>query len=454
MKAAIDAWLRGVYGGRRWLLGVDVAPYGRGLASRLGDYGAAGSFIVAARDGAGGPAPREDVPERVLGLPEMPFLAAIRASEEALRALPPDVQAAIDAWDPARRAMALGSIFSDGRDIAGRRFFGARPLAWQALEDKTTIDALWDAVGVERAPSVSVPVAEARDAAARLDRGDGTVWAADMSRGFHGGAGGTWWVRGDPTDAEAFFAREAERVRVMPFLDGIPCSIHGVVLRDHVVVLRPNEMIVLRRPSGNGFVYARAATFWDPPAAVRDAMRAAARTVGEVLRGMIGYRGAFTIDGVATRDGFRPTELNPRVGAALGAMGTGVPFDLWNAALVAGEPFPLPGEAAEAEFLAGADAKRGGSVMFLFDAPVAATTEHPLVWTGAAWRAADAGEAPHTVVTVGPGPSGGFLMAPLTRAFTPVGPSVGPRAVALAAWADAVLGAGIGAVEAAPDLRG
>jgi hypothetical protein len=182
-------------------------------------------------------------------------------------------------------------------------------------------------------------------------------------------------------------------------------------------------------------------------------LRATARTVGETLRGMLRYRGAFTIDGVATADGFRPTELNPRVGAALGQMVPGLAFDLWNAALVAGEPFPLPGEAIEAEFLAIAEAKRGGSLMFLFDRKLTTSSTHPLVWADDRWRAAEAGETPHTVATAGPGPSGGIVIAPLKREFTPVGPSVAPRAVALAAWADEALGAGIGPLEAAPDLR-
>jgi hypothetical protein len=164
-----------------------AAQGGRALAAKVLAFGAKGAFVVSGREGTSDPAADVDVPERTLGLPEMPMMAAIRAAEAALRALPPDVQAAIDAWDPDRRAMALGAIFSDGRDIGGRRFFGARPLAWQALEDKTTIDTIWDAVGVPRAPSVVVPVAEARAAAAKLDQGHGTVWAADLSRGFHGG---------------------------------------------------------------------------------------------------------------------------------------------------------------------------------------------------------------------------------------------------------------------------
>ena len=53
----------------------------------------------------------------------------------------------------------------------------------------------------------------------------------------------------------------------MPFLEGIPCSIHGVVFPDGVATFRPVEMVTLRRPGSNRLHYAGAATFWDPPAA-------------------------------------------------------------------------------------------------------------------------------------------------------------------------------------------
>ena len=101
----------------------------------------------------------------------------------------------------------------------------------------------------------------------------------------------------------------------MPFLDGIATSVHGIVLPDGVAVLRPVELVTLRR--GHELVYAGCSTYWDPPTAVREEMRAAARRVGEQLRADVEFRGAFTLDGVATRDGFRPTELNPRFGAGL-----------------------------------------------------------------------------------------------------------------------------------------
>jgi len=74
-------------------------------------------------------------------------------------------------------------------EIAGRRVYGPRRPEWRRLEDKVVVDALWDDLGVPRAPSAVVPAQAAalRAAAARLDRGAGTAWAGDASQGFNGG---------------------------------------------------------------------------------------------------------------------------------------------------------------------------------------------------------------------------------------------------------------------------
>lgn len=67
-----------------------------------------------------------------------------------------------------------------------------------------------------------------------------------------------------------------ERVRIARFVDGLPCSIHGIVFDEYVAVVRPVELIVLRSPTA-GFVYAGTATYWDPPAPDRVAKTVVAR---------------------------------------------------------------------------------------------------------------------------------------------------------------------------------
>jgi hypothetical protein len=236
---------------------------------------------------------------------------------------------------------------------------------------------------------------------------------------------------GGAREAAAFLAARCDLARVMPFLEGVQCSIHGMVLPDGVAAFRPAEMVTLRPRGGNRLLYAGAATFWDPPAADREAMRALARRVGEGLRRRVGYRGAFTVDGVLAADGFLPTELNPRLGAALAMMTRGRPLQLLNMAVVEGEP--VGRSAAELEELVVGPADRARC--------------------GGACRLAGDGEPAAGTLVFGPSNVGGFLRLELDPARVPAGPPVAPLAVAAFALADERLGTGLGPLEPARPVR-
>jgi hypothetical protein len=138
-----------------------------------------------------------------------------------------------------------------GSAVGDRPVFGARRPAWVAIEDKTTNDALFDRAGVVRPPAAIV-AADDRNAllaaTARLDRGRGTVWAGDARDGCNGSATLVRWVTDDATGvaAHGLMAQRCDRVRVAPFLDGIPGTIHGLVTTDGIAVLRPIETLTLR----------------------------------------------------------------------------------------------------------------------------------------------------------------------------------------------------------------
>lgn len=150
---------------------------------------------------------------------------------------------------------------------------------------------------MNRAPSLIVwPAAPAlADAVRRLDRGLGVACAGDAREGIHGGAHLFRWIRGEDglAEAEQFFRTYCDRVRLMPFLEGIPCSVHGIVFEDVVIAVRPVEMVTLRYSDGPGLRCCGAATFWDPPDADREYMRRP--TASAALRDRIDFRGAFTI---------------------------------------------------------------------------------------------------------------------------------------------------------------
>lgn len=438
--------LRPIVAGRKIVMtGVPVA----GAADRVAfmrEFGARDVFVIG--DGMGtGTLP--DCDWVVVDVAAETMMESIRASMAALRDPPLEVTAALDAFDPERNALVVGTFLNEVPGVAGRPCLAWRPPAWVALEDKVVIDELWDAAGVERAPSRVVAVDD-------LTTETGVVWAGDARDGFHGGSELTRWIRTEVDAAVALETMRAhcDRVRVMPFLEGIPCSIHGMVFADYVAALRPVEMVTLRR--GSEFFYAGAATYWDPPDADRESMRETARAVGAAIRGRVGFRGAFTIDGVMTADGFRPTELNPRMGAGLNQIGRGIPempIDLLNQALIAGVDLDFRPEAFEALVVEAADASRSGGTWCFLPKAFEQSPMRRVAWTGATWTWAADDEQAHGRFEAGPGNTGGRLFLSLAPAYTPAGPSVGERAVGFYEFCDRELDAGIGHLTAAPDVR-
>ncbi|NIA25160.1 MAG: hypothetical protein GWP04_06275 [Gammaproteobacteria bacterium] len=452
--------IRPLVEGRKFILaGAVLAGYPT-LVKQLRSLGAARPFIVASGRGTGEVPSGEDAEWAILDLTASDVIENIRVTATALADLPPDVEVAIDAWDPEGSAVMLGQPFYMGAHISGRPVWGRRRPEWEALEDKVRADAVWDAAGIPRAPSEVVAAAgdELRSGYHSLDRGLGTAWAGDAKEGFNGGAVYLRWVRNDADadEARAFFGEHCDRVRVMPFLEGIPCSIHGMVFPDVVIAFRPCEMIVLRPGVGNKLHYGGAATFWDPPDADREMMRDAARAVGDVLREWVDYRGAFTIDGVMTDDGFRPTELNTRAGVAIGGMLAGIrdlPLGMIQRALIEGEPLDYRPRELERLIVDSADRHRGGGALATVDRLQAETDTRHLVADGDGYREAREGEEADATLQFGPGGLGGFVLFRPRPERTPVGPSLAPRAVGALRLADEIWNLGIGPLAAARSVR-
>jgi len=458
--AALTDALRPLFAGRKVVVTGGPLAAMTGTCRRLRELGAERPFLLATGSGTG-ELPEPDEAEWVVVQVRAPdIIAEIRAAMRLLRLLPGEVLAALDRWDPEREALVLSPMFNELPEIAGRRVFGPRWPEWRRLEDKAVVDALWDDLEVTRAPSAVVPAEAAAlvDAAGRLDRGAGTAWAGDASQGFNGGAFCVRWVRSpeDTAEAAAFLTARCDRVRVMPFLEGVPCSIHGVVFPDAVATFRPVELVTLRQRGSNRLRYAGAATFWDPPAADREAMRDVARRVGAGLRERVRYRGAFTVDGVLAADGFLPTELNPRMGAALSVMTRdlpGLPVALLDRALIEGVPLAYGAVDLERQVLAAADRTRAGGAWTVTEVATDATTELRVRFEDGTCRPAADGELADGMLAFGPSGVGGFVRLILGPDRIPVGPPVAPLAVAAFALADERFGTGIGPLEPARAVR-
>lgn len=450
MTHATDFWehpTRQLVGGRDVILVGSVPAVWADHAARLTAAGAS-RILVVATEGAGlGPGP--DVPTLVIDQPGSPgLLERVRISNRTIANPPDHMLAALAEFDPRREAVVISSFLNESPTLDGRPIVDFRRPEWVALEDKTRADALWDRAGVARQPAEVVAVADAPAAARALDRGDGTVWAGDARDGYHGGAQLTRWVHDGATQRTALaeLAARCDTVRVMPFLEGVPCSIHAIVVPDGVAVLRPVEMLTLRHRGG--LLYAGCATFWDPPAATRTQMRDAARRTADVLRADVAFRGTFTIDGIAASDGFWPTELNPRYGAGLNAIAraAGIPILLVHTLAVAGRDVGIDAAGLERALVDAADTHRGGGT-WLLDRSARASDPRAVRFDGEAWHWAEPDELADGTFAAG----ADFARCAFEPQRTPIGPSVAPRAAALWNFVAPQIDVDLGLVTAARD---
>jgi len=313
---------------KRWVVAIDVLVAACHFAKELRDLGAQEIFLLSASRGSG------DVDDsfpainlKVSG--QKGIMEGIHAAEHALQNLSEDVLQQLDSFDPEKKAIVLRTIFGSPHPVGGRKVFGAREERWCALEDKIIVDQLWDDAEIPRMPSgvVSLTDKDIWEQSQVFDRGSGTVWAGDNRDGWHGGASRIRYVnsREEAEKARIFLAQYCDHVRIMPFLEGIPCSIHGWVFPEEVVSFRPCEMLVLREDSSSSFVYCGVGTSWKPSQEIAQEMKDIAVKGGRYLQQKYDYRGNFTIDGVATKEGFFPTELNPRFGGAMGRIQHSIP---------------------------------------------------------------------------------------------------------------------------------
>ncbi len=457
-RAAVTARLGELWAGRPVIIGPVVLAGFAKVVEWFHDLGCP-VLVVATSHGVGPLPPDGSYEVFWLDPPATASLTdEVRLHDRMVHQPQDDLRAAVDAFDPERRGLWYTTPFvTTDEPVDGRPVTGGRPASFLALEDKLVADAIWDAAGVERAPYRIVDLADdaALNAATAELRGElGAVWSGDARDGFNGGGNFVRWLRDDRdrAAAAAFFRPRCDRVRVLPFLEGVPCSIHGFVLPDATAALRPVEIVTLRDPASRSMTYSGLGTTWDPPRADRAEMRAAAHRVGAHLQREHGYRGAFGIDGVLTHDGFRPTELNTRMSAGASAVSDVDRrfFTFLQGALVGGTDTGLT--AADVETLVPAmDAARVGKV-FAFGEGVAQAPQesYPVTWDGRSF--ARAHEETGNLFQIGAAAAGLFARVEPCSAVVP-GQRLAPVNAALLRLLDASYGTSFGPMEPAPDVR-
>lgn len=445
--------------GRRVILGFKVLAAMTAQVEQLRRWGGPRPLLIARGTGAGPQPPADDAETLVLdigqaasGTDELRRLAAIAADP------PPEVVQRVTEYDPERSAVWWLDSYCESPELLGRPVFGGRRPEWTRLEDKTRCDEIWDAAGVPRAAARVVPARD-RDllaASEQVGGADGVVWSGDAASGVNGDGEYVRWIKSE-SDARAaaeFFAARCDRVRVMPFLEGVPCSIHGMVLDDGVAVFRPVELVTLRRADVEAFVFAGMSTWWDPPKPERRAMRQAARRVGALLAERVDYRGGFNIDGVLTPDGFRPTELNSRFSTAMSAVYAELPLELVHLNVVAGRDPGMAASDLERLTVDTADQRRAAHAMCRCAHDDPAVDRADVVDVGGEFREVTAGGDPAGLVMIRPAVTQGALVrfVPAPNLLRP-GRRIAELTVRALRFADHRWGCAFGAVKRAPDVR-
>ena len=468
-RPPLSAWERHLCApvtGRKVICAFEVLAGLTRMVPKLRRWQAQRPLLLA--DGVGtGPVPSADEAE-VEMLTPAPFATLteqVRARTSPRPRLTPALVAAVDRYDPDRSAVWWMSPVTSNVDLIGRKVLGGRPPSQATLENKLLIDEMLAAVSTIGPASVTCAASydalmSATDDVQTRSGADEVVWAGDNRDGINGGADYVRWIRtSDQARAAAeFFAANCARVRVSPFLEGVPCSVHAIVLPDGVVVLLPMELISLRKPEDGRFVYAGMGTSWDPAPADAAEMRSLARALGRYLQRTYRYRGAFGVDGVLTANGFVATELNPRFSGGLtrfAAVAPDAQLELVQINALLGRDIARPAVEVEAAALEQLAANRFVDVVGMSATP---TRETVHVRVRAGRRRLGVAAAEHGGVgSVQWGPSGNgtgsFVRLAIDNDVVARGDRCAPYGVLLYEFADRMWGTGFGAVTMPRDVR-
>jgi hypothetical protein len=466
--ASPDGWERHLaepFAGRKVICAFEVLAAMTGWVAKLQRWGAERPLLIA--DGVGtGPLPLETEAEIVVidHPPGQTLTQQVRTRMDPAGWLSAEARAAVETYDPDGDAVWWVSPPALNEPLLGRAVLGGRPHAQALLEDKLALDGLLAEVGAATAASEIAParhhdlVAASSRVGAKVGAAP-VVWAGDARDGINGGGDFVRLVRTEDhaRAAAAFFADRCDQVRVSPWLEGVPCSVHGIVLPDGVVVLRPLELATLRDDEDGRFVYAGMGTGWRPPDVDADEMRALARAVGAQLQTVHGYRGAFGIDGVLTADGFRATELNPRFSGGLTRFSRASPgshLDLVQVNALIGRDIERSAADIEAAALVDLDAHRFADVMGLTSAVRPTRTTSAMVTVdGDRLVTTDDEDLAIGVVSFGPASTGGFARLALEDGSVRPGQRAAPLAVLLFQLADELWDTGFGPLSVPRDVR-
>jgi hypothetical protein len=221
-------------------------------------------------------------------------------------------------FDPRHQAVVLAPDPLDLPSTGDRELLGAKTLASRLVEHKTIVDPIWDLTGIDRVESIVCDLTPRLPAVlSAVDHGTGVVICTQhRGAGPQAGGEGIWWTHdGQPPASFPALDTAGIRIRAMPLLYGLPCRIHGMAAGAETISFPPLELLSLPRPTSGTFLWAGAVPARTLSPTLRTDLDAiTAKASAWLVR--LGHRGAFAMDGILTKDGYRPTELTTRLTSA------------------------------------------------------------------------------------------------------------------------------------------
>ncbi|MEV4716667.1 hypothetical protein AB0J94_05655 [Micromonospora noduli] len=359
------------------------------------------------------------------------------------------LSALVDRFDPHKRATLLITDPLNPTVTGSRPRLGAKHPSWSFFEHKSVVDVLWDSIGLPRAESA---VYDAPGTLCRPEPASNTdLVYAGQPYGAVPSAGGEdirWSSASVPSPIVDPAGRQ--RVRIMPMLAGTPCRLHGVVLTDSTVAFTPLELLVPRRPADGTFLCTGTAPM---PESQQPRLIELTRWMGEALRRRLGYCGGFSVDGILTKSGFRPTDLNTRVTSAFEAAPPPLRVAVHASALLAQAGLRGADAAGLAEKAHRALNNAAHLTLLTVVKRPTPAARRDIRWSGLSLVACPPDEA-HGSIEVTGGARGTVLRVRLGRDHLPA--DVSPQEVAVLAFraADELLGTGLGDLQPPPVTGG
>ena len=380
-----------------------------------------------------------DIPCTVVELPECTLAFELRAYHNALQQIGETQQADIDAFDPECQAIVMGAFWFELSSVAGRRVFGQRQPSWILYEDKCAVSLIWDRANIVQAKSEIIP-------ALCLREGPPEGWnypfvlSGDSLNGITGGGSHVRAIHSiEQLEAHRpFFESDCSQLRLMEYIDGISCSIHGMVVDNVVLSSIPIEMVVVPRTDGK-FMYMGASTHWEPTPSEQAHLQETVRKVGHALREEADFRGTFTLDGVLKNGQFYPTEINTRAGAGIFALysESHTLYYLLDLMLKDGQPSDLDISALQDWMYTTADSNRStrawGGAEIDGECP---NETHSLTFQAGKWLRIDDGAEGATTLSISEGPTGAFMMLAISSETLTRGELLNPYVQAAMEYCD------------------